>query len=205
MIRAARTVLALTLVGGALVACTPDEAPPVGQPTSSAPVASPTPPVTPSAMPSPSGSAVVDVTVAPERPDALDAKPSEDGAVKVGEYFVSLYPYVAATGDFKAWKQLSNEECVFCESARSGLQDLFSAGGHTVGGAIAIDRSSGRTIKPGASYTVRVDFIEDASRTVDASGAEIESSPGPNELTATLVVHWDGSWNIRAAQFDPQT
>ncbi|RHA41641.1 hypothetical protein D1825_08215 [Cellulomonas rhizosphaerae] len=126
--------------------------------------------------------------------------------MKVGEYFVSLYPYVAGTGDFKEWEQLSNEECVFCESARSGLQDLFSAGGHTEGGAIAIDRSSVRTIKPGASYTVRVDFTEDASYTVDASGDEIESSPGPNELTATLVVHWDdGSWNIRAAQFDPQT
>ncbi|ROS30744.1 DUF6318 family protein [Cellulomonas sp. PhB150] len=205
MNRVARSVLAVALVGGGLVACTPDEAPPVTRPTSSAPVETPTPTPTPS--PSPSVSAVVDVTVAPERPDALDAdEPSKEGAVASGKYFLSLFPYVSASGDLSAWNAMSDPKCKFCASVRDGVKSANDAGEHDVGGALAFDDEVGREVVAGATYEVALDVAQEASQTVDSTGKAVESFPGPKFFRATLVIEWsDRGWMVRGVQVDAKS
>lgn len=201
MNRVVRSVLAVALVGGVLVACTPDDAPPVVRPTNSAPVATPSA----TAAPSPSASPVVDVTVAPARPDALDAKkPSKEGAVAVATYFLTLYPYAYATGDLTAWNALSDPACIFCKSARENVTEAATAGTHDVGGAIAVHDAHARENVPGESYEVVLDFEQSASKTIDSVGKVVAEYPAEPPSVASVIVHWsNGAWSVRGVDVAP--
>ncbi|MDM7831274.1 DUF6318 family protein [Cellulomonas edaphi] len=204
MLRDVRILLTALVLAGTLAACSPDDAP-VAQPTGSPSQVSAAPTVTPvpSASAMPSVEPVADVTVAPERPAALDEKPSRTGSVAVGSYFMQLFPYASATGDLDLWNSLSDEACEFCASTRAGVKANGDAGLHDVGGALRVLRSASREVVKDQTYSVRLDVEQSASRSVDAGGVTVKSYPGPKSLRVTLVINWDGGWLIRGVQVDP--
>jgi hypothetical protein len=154
----------------------------------------------------PSPSEVENAAIAPSRPKALEAEPSEEAAEAVGIYFLKLFPYVNATGDVAVFKVLSDRRCKFCASVLSGVKEATNLGHRDVGGAISLEGVQTRTTVDGKSYTVFIDLVQSASRTVDESGATVKRFPGPKGLRATLVVHRSASrWTVRGVQIDPRT
>jgi hypothetical protein len=210
MLRDLRNVLACSLVALVLAACSQDASPTPPAPTAPDLTVSTTlPPATSAPAPTPPAEATPDarhdVSVAPVRPDSLDAEPSEATALDVGKYFIQLYPYMAATGDFAAWRELSDPACKFCESARAGIAARITNGEHTKGGAVLLKSADSREIVPRSSYSVVVDLTEERSQRVSADGSTVAQPDGPNEVRASLVVQWrKGHWRIRGAQFEPQ-
>ena len=67
-------------------------------------------------------------TPKPERPAGMDENTPE-GAIATGEYFLSLYPYMHATGDLSDWQAMSTPDCGFCNSVITKVTKLHDAGG----------------------------------------------------------------------------
>ena len=67
-------------------------------------------------------------TPKPERPAGMDEL-SPEGLRLAGEYFISLYPYVYATGDLSDWQAMSTPDCGFCNNVITNVTDLHDAGG----------------------------------------------------------------------------
>ena len=67
-------------------------------------------------------------TPKPERPAGMDEL-SPEGLRLAGEYFMSLYPYVYATGDLSDWQAMSDPECGFCNSVITKVSGMHAAGG----------------------------------------------------------------------------
>ena len=140
-------VLMLALATLALTACTDASPPPDGTKPTAVATASPMPSPTPSqAAPAPSPTRAADeqdVTVPPERPAALGGPGTEENAKAVGRYFLSLFPYVVATGDLTAWDALSGQSCTYCSSVREFVTEIHDAGHHGEGGAFELGFTSG--------------------------------------------------------------
>ena len=64
----------------------------------------------------------------PVRPSEVE-QDDGTGAGAAAYYFVSLYPYVYATGDLTAWKDMSESTCQFCQSVVDNVTELHKDGG----------------------------------------------------------------------------
>lgn len=178
-----------------LAGCT-EGAPTATESSTAPPVESPTP--TPS--PTPTETPVVDVTVKPERPAALDEPPSVDGAVAVAEYFLLLFPYVNATGDLREWSSLTHPECIFCASVVAGVEAKIAAQHHDEGGATTITSGSAAEVDPGSFYSAKVELVQASSATLDSTGSVVESFPGPSTYLVDMALVWENStWRVREA------
>ena len=67
-------------------------------------------------------------TPRPERPAEADQHDMA-GAVAAAEYFITLYPYVYATGDLTDFRAMSAATCKFCESVIANTTSMHTAGG----------------------------------------------------------------------------
>lgn len=125
---------------------------------------------TASASPSPS------VATKPERPKAMERDDAE-GAAAAAEYFIELYPYVMATGDTEEFEAMSHRACGFCDqalrdAARMQARDQSFQGGTT---DVNVLDSYLRDDLTGI-YPLDVEVQQEASKTVDAAGAEVASA-----------------------------
>ena len=69
-------------------------------------------------------------TPEPRRPAEADQR-TVDGAVAAAQYFISLRPYLQATGEPTAWQAMSGPDCTYCASTAATATALHSAGGWT--------------------------------------------------------------------------
>src|SRR5690625_2414858 len=67
----------------------------------------------------------------PEPGEDIDDE-GQAGAEAAAVYFVELFSYIHATGDFEAWDQLTADECEFCTGVRDSVSDLYESGGYEV-------------------------------------------------------------------------
>ena len=67
-------------------------------------------------------------TPRPERPAEADQHDMA-GAVAAAEYFITLYPYVYATGDLTDFRAMSAATCKFCNTVITKVTDMHTAGG----------------------------------------------------------------------------
>jgi len=63
-----------------------------------------------------------------ERRKAIELA-EQDRAIAVAEYFITLYPYVYATGDLTAFRAMSDATCKFCDSVINNTTSMHTAGG----------------------------------------------------------------------------
>lgn len=193
----AATVVGLGL---ALAACTGSSSP-YPSPTTASPVtAAPsapraTPTSTPEPAPTPTAE-LVDVTVAPTPPAALDGPPTDENAAAVAEYFMSLFPYLFATGDGSEWERLSGPSCGYCSGVVNELRNDLARERHSDGGAFEILESSSEPSGSG-EFITWVTFIQHPSRTVDKDGDVVEEFPETRRSRATLLLEWNGAgWRV---------
>lgn len=192
-----RRALIVAATGLALLAAGCTGGPPVATETTTPP------PVvdTPAPTPTPTPTSGVDVTVKPTRPAALDQPPSVDGAVAVAAYFIELYPYLFATNDQTAWRELSSPECIFCQDVIDDANVMAAAGQRREGGATAISDATGTEIGAGSSYSVDLSMVEEPTRTLDRQRAPVDDWTVATSYRTVVVLLHDGSaWSVRAVE-----
>ncbi|GEK16461.1 hypothetical protein CPE01_01940 [Cellulomonas persica] len=190
-----------------LTACTQETPTPPrtqtpGPTVSAGPTSSPSP--MPSASPSvaPSSGPNQDVTVEPERPEALQGPATEENAVAVAKYHLALYSYIVATGDLEQWDSLAAKGCRYCASGREVAVAIHEAGNHGVGGAVDLHAGTA-TLDDDGTFLVDIAFTEYPSQTVSADGALVEDFPDTSEMKATMRLSWSGSkWKVEGVQID---
>jgi len=64
----------------------------------------------------------------PQRPAQADQH-DLTGAIAAAQYFITLYPYVYATGDLTAFRAMSDATCKFCDSVITNATSMHTAGG----------------------------------------------------------------------------
>ena len=69
-------------------------------------------------------------TPEPSRLVGMDEQ-SPSGAAATASYFLNLYPYVYTTGDLTTWKEMSEDDCIFCNSVITNVTELHADGGWT--------------------------------------------------------------------------
>jgi len=161
----------------------------------SAPTRTPTPEPTATATPttSPTPTPTTDVTVAPQRPEAM-ATPSADGAAAAASYFISLFPYINATGDLVEWNALSSPECTFCAGVRTNVEELHTQGNRNLGGAEILS-ATGTEVDAGRWYSARLHVVIAPSVDVDASGTLLDEHP-KEDRQIDVVMTWQDGWTI---------
>lgn len=186
-------------IGLALAACSGSGgAGPTSPPAvtaSSTPQVTATPSPTPEPSPTPTA-ALADVTVAPTPPAALDGPATEENAAAVAEYFMSLFPYMYATGDTAEWERLTGENCGYCSGTLADLQKKLASGRHAQGGSFEVEASGSSTFD-GHEFFAWVVFIQHPSRAVDEAGTVVEDFPDTTRVRAQVTVVWSGSgWAV---------
>ena len=120
-------------------------------------------------------------TPEPQRP-AEAGQHNLTGAIAVAEYFITLYPYVYATGDLTAFRAMSDATCKFCDSVINNTTSMHTAGGwedpwehHTTFTSITADVSTPNR------YVVELHLISDqhVSHRMGEPPKTYETSQGP--------------------------
>ncbi|UZN03033.1 DUF6318 family protein [Cellulomonas sp. S1-8] len=181
-----RTVV-VVVAAGLMTGCTADAAPVATASAEPSVTASESPTATPTPTPT------VDVTVPPERPEAMGTA-SADGAAAAASYFISLFPYINATGDLTEWDALASPECDFCAGVRANVTDLHSRGHRNIGDA-EILASTGTEVDAGRWYSARLHVVIAASVDLDRDGAIVDEHPEENR-EIDVVMTWSDGWTI---------
>ena len=190
--RAISALVALGCVGGLGAGVT-------GCTSRPGPTTTPTPTVTeePTPSPTPTPTPAPDASVKPERPAAMDVADSA-GAEAAAVYFLQLFPYVFATGDLEDYRALSHPECIYCTSVTDGVETMFAARQHSVGGLNTISAVSSTEVDPGRWWSVDVDLVQAPSQTLDVNGTVIEDFPDTVGYHMDIaVVYETDRWVVR--------
>ena len=136
----------------------------------------------------------------PARIDGMDES-SPGGAAAAATYFLSLYPYIYATGDLTAWDEMSGEDCVYCASVRDNVVAIHADGGWSdpwqaeiVLNSCAVDLTDSNR------YVVTTSVFTPAY--VGYSGVPVAPSSIPaDQSTARVQVYWkDGRWIVEEGE-----
>ncbi len=128
---------------------------------------------------------------APEKPAKMSEN-SPEGAVAAAEYFVSLYPYVYATGDLTEWDAMSEDGCVFCSSVHDNVTELHESGGWTDPWVLDVNNREYAPPTAGHEYTaVRLSITQPTTTT--HSGKSSPKVGQSEETVLTLAMRYDGN------------
>lgn len=156
----------------------------------------------PSAAPTRSAGPDQDMTTPPQPPAALVGAATEDNAKAVARYFLSLVPYVFATGDLSTWDQLSGPECSFCDSIASTAKEIHGKGNHGTGGALELNFTSAFALEDGR-FVVGIEYLETPSRTVASDGSVVEDFPDTYSMKANFELRRSSSsWVVDGVEVD---
>lgn len=119
------------------------------------------------------------------------------GAEAAAVYFVELYSYLYATGDFEAWDELTTDECNFCAGVRERVRSLYHEGGHGVTYEPSVESVAGQIwdSSPG-DFSVAVVLPSPALEIVDASGAITDAYEEVLTRVWVLVERRAGHWFV---------
>lgn len=140
-------------------------------------------------------------TAAPVRPPGMDDN-TPDGAMASARYFVSLYPYVYATGDLTDWRAMSQTDiCNFCNSVIDNVTELHGRGGWVDPSAQTITATEYGDPADGYEYSqVRITVDSDPMRRHSGDGT-VESEGEAGTSTISFAVKYvDGTWRIGAGE-----
>lgn len=154
----------------------------------------PTPSSTPSQSPTPSPTA--DLATAPERPEVMGT-PSAEGAAAAASYFISLHPYIFATGDLAEWDALSEPGCQYCQNVRASVEDQISRDVRGEGSEITVLSAGGTVLAPGDTYAADLEITQAPSFEVTAGGARVPDGDG-GRYKLHFALWWRDGWLIRA-------
>jgi hypothetical protein len=147
---------------------------------------------------SPSPTEEKPAVAAPERPVAMD-RLDADGAVAAARYFVSLYPYVYATGDLAQWKAMSDPACIFCGSVINNVEKMKALGHTSKGPSVSITAVKNASTTPGREvFTIELHLEQGPSIEFDSSGAVVSRVDKSKSLNLVIADSHSGpTWIVR--------
>ncbi|QOR69336.1 hypothetical protein IM660_11550 [Ruania alkalisoli] len=128
-------------------------------------------------------------------------KESVEGAIAAAEYFMRLYPYIYASGEFTEWDAIVDEDrCEnFCATARSGAVDLHAGGGYAVGGAVEVLSADGGGPYDDQEvddvYIVELELSFESSEDVRSDGTR-EHYDGAERSARVALIWVDDRWRV---------
>ena len=125
------------------------------------------------------------------------AQAGRDGAAAAATYFMSLYPYVLATGDLAAWDAMSAPSCDFCNNTRSEVERLRAAGQRNLGG-ITVLAATGTDLGSNGWHSASLEVEIHRSSDVDEEGTVVASREG-GTYSVDLALTWSGGWLVDSA------
>lgn len=159
--------------------------------------------VTPTLVLSPEAQASRDAALATPEPARIEGmdEHSSYGASQTAVYFLSLYPYVYATGDLTAWQDMSQDTCIFCNSVITNVTNLHNDGGWSDNWLqeIAI-ASTGVDPADPDRHVITLNVLSTAH--TQYYGDPIKSHEAPQtEGTILIQVYWrDGVWTVEEGE-----
>ena len=134
-------------------------------------------------------------TPKPERPAGMDEFTVE-GAAATAEYYLSLLPYIHATGDLTVWESMSADTCVFCQSVGDRVTELHSSGGWADAWQQEQHATTYGIYEPDPTiYVVHVHVTN--SETFDHAADGTVTRYGPTDRVVKLQLHWTGeNWTV---------
>lgn len=125
------------------------------------------------------------------------ATPSTEGAAAAARYFISLYPYMFATGDFTAWDAMSADDCRYCSTARAGVEDQMARGVSGEGSEISVSSATGIELAPGDTYAADLEVTQGPSFEVTPDGVRHPDGDG-GAFKLHIALWWRDGWLVRA-------
>ncbi|MDO4242733.1 MAG: DUF6318 family protein [Actinomyces sp.] len=140
-------------------------------------------------------------TTKPEHPDGWGEE-GMNGAIAAATYFMSLYPYVYATGDLTDWEAMSDDACIFCNSVIADVRALHADGGWADMWTQEITSVAYAPPDPDKEYhRVDISASSAAATAYDGTGqVTTESDPNESQTIILAVGMVDGEWIIREGE-----
>lgn len=159
--------------------------------------------VTPTLVLSPEAQASRDAALATPEPARIEGmdEHSPHGASQTAAYFLSLYPYVYATGDLTAWQDMSQDTCIFCNSVITDVTEIHNDGGWSDPWQAEISVVSyGVDPADPERYVVTTNFVN--PEYIAYSGRPLSSSSVPaRDVTVLVQVYWRGDrWVVEQGE-----
>ena len=120
--------------------------------------------------------------------------PDADGAAAAASYFISLFPYVHATGDFAEWDALSAPGCQFCSGVKTDVAEVLGRGNRTLSSAEVLS-ASGLEVEANRWYSATLHVSIGPSTEVDPQGAPVREHPA-EDRAIDVVMTWSDGWQI---------
>lgn len=124
------------------------------------------------------------------------------GAQWAAIYFISLYPYVYATGDLTEWKEMSESSCGFCQNVIDKVTLLHENGGWRDPWQQDVTGTQYWDPNPGYEYS-RVDVTLDSGAITSHSGDNsqfLTSEPVEGSILTLAMCYVNGRWMVGAGE-----
>ncbi|WP_136313436.1 DUF6318 family protein [Actinomyces procaprae] len=138
--------------------------------------------------------------LAMEPPDPYTPEFTPTGAADAATYFLELFPYVFATGDLDAWKNMSDDDCEFCNSVADDVYERHEAGGWVDPWGQEITPLEWWTDQEDPNrYVVRSQIVSEAHTAHSGDGTQSTVETADDILLIQL--YWTTSdWHIEAVE-----
>ncbi|HLS25864.1 MAG TPA: DUF6318 family protein, partial [Beutenbergiaceae bacterium] len=132
----------------------------------------------------------------PEPGEDIDDE-GQAGAEAAAVYFVELYSYVYATGDFATWDEFTTEDCNFCAGVRERLEAHYDEGGYAVADAPTFESVNAHVQESDAGdFSVDVVFLSPEVTWIGADGDVVEDFAEVRTRIWVLLEHREDSWLV---------
>jgi hypothetical protein len=139
--------------------------------------------VTNTVSPTPSASA------APALPSEAQ-QPTREGAEAFARYYFAVYNHAFLTADPSLLKELSDGQCIFCNSTISAVQDIHDQNEHVIGGRITVTSAVAAEGIPTDRIVVNLRLDQDAGQTLSRTGVVDDTTPAQKGFRVDLAVRW---------------
>ena len=137
---------------------------------------------------------------APDKPAQMSEN-SPEGAVAAAEYFISLYPYVYATGDLTEWDATCEPTSKLCSSVSNYVRELHAEGGW--GDPWTQTIKTARSTETDDAGTLIIELTLDSDKMVRHRGdGTTESDSAAEDQVFRGRFLWSGSaWILQVGEF----
>lgn len=207
--RLPKFVVVASLAGALLFVAGCDGSTPSADPTPTQPPAAPSTALTASPAPTPPSTAApspasfdFDASVPPQRPAGLQGPASESTVADAARYFISLFPYIFATGDLESWESISGEDCEWCADIAQIVRTDVGAGKRREGGRMDfVDVQAFHDA--GDRYYAVVRLKEQPSRVLAADSTVVERTDFVQDAKLEVGLRWTGdAWSVFSVGVD---
>ncbi|WP_136192713.1 DUF6318 family protein [Actinomyces procaprae] len=141
--------------------------------------------------------------LAMEPPDPYTPEFTPTGAADAATYFLNLYPYVYATGDLDAWKNMSEDDCEFCNSVINNATELHDSGGWTDPWEQEITPLEWWTDQEDPNrYVVRAQASYEAHSSHSGDGTSSTASDAADEILLIQMRWTESDWIVEVVDIE---